>query len=294
MSENKNPPFLQGADNLRMAANMAGTSVGPTAGPVAPARGSLAAAARSCEAVAARTPPAHTCRQRLKLSFYFDGTGNNQDADVPTYEHSNVARMFRAAPEDSDKDGIYSFYIPGLGTYFMEINDKGESAGKAFGRRGEDRLQWALKKLQERRAAAKNLIGIDIAVFGFSRGAALARAFANRVQKLCDAAQTGGGWVLKGTTVAVDLYFLGLWDTVASVGLPKSLNNQTKLGLLRGAVWGDADAPEARMSDRNVATIAYGRPGADPSPSGIWSGPTAMRTGVPRWRSLPSSARAYT
>ena len=271
MSENKNPPFLQGADNLRLAANMAGTTVGPTSGPTAPATGTLAVAAKACEATAGRTPPAHTCRQRLKLNFYFDGTGNNQDADVATYEHSNVARMFRARQRDSEQDGIYSFYVPGLGTYFSEIGDNGESAGKAFGRRGEQRLQWALKKLQERRAMAKNLIGIDIAVFGFSRGAALARAFANRVQKLCDAAPSGTGWVLKGSTVAVDIHFMGLWDTVASVGLPKSVNNQTKLGLLRGAIWGDAEAPEARMSERSVATIAYGRPGADPAPSGLWS-----------------------
>jgi Uncharacterized alpha/beta hydrolase domain (DUF2235) len=271
VSENKNPGFLQGADNLRLAANMAGTTVGPTTGPTAPATGALAVAAKAREATAGRTPPAHTCHQRLKLSFYFDGTGNNRDADVPTYEHSNVARMFRAAPDDSAPDGIYSFYIPGLGTYFSEIGDNGESAGKAFGRRGEQRLQWALKKLQERRAMAKNLTCIDIAVFGFSRGAALARAFANRVQKLCDAAPTGAGWVIKGSTVAVDIYFMGLWDTVASVGLPKSVNNQTKLGLLRGAIWGDAEAPEARMSERSVATIAYGRPGADPAPSGLWS-----------------------
>ena len=67
MSENKNPPFLQGADNLRLAANMAGTNVGPTGGPAAPARGTLAVAAKAREASAARTPPAHTCRQRLKL-----------------------------------------------------------------------------------------------------------------------------------------------------------------------------------------------------------------------------------
>ena len=271
MSENKNPPFLQGADNLRLAANMAGTSVGPTGGPAAPARGTLAVAAKAREASAARTPPAHTCRQCLKLSFYFDGTGNNRDADVPTYEHSNVARMFRARQPDSDKDGIYSFYIPGLGTYFSDIGDNGESAGKAFGRRGEERLQWALKKLQERRAMAKNLIGIDIAVFGFSRGAALARAFANRVQALCEAATTGTGWVLKGSTVALDIYFMGLWDTVASVGLPKSVNNQSKLGLIIGGLRGDAAGPAARMSERDVATIAYGRPGADPAASNLWS-----------------------
>src|SRR5688572_337024 len=162
---------------------MAASAVGPSPSPPAPPRVALAAATSACEVESSKRPPVQTCRQRLKLSFYFDGTGNNRDADIPTYEHSNVTRMFRAAPEDSAEDGVYSIYVPGLGTYFMDINDPGESFGKAFGSKGEDRLQWALKKLQERRAAAKNLIGLDIAVFGFSRGAALARAFVNRIQK---------------------------------------------------------------------------------------------------------------
>lgn len=130
--DQKNPAFLQGAENLRLAANMAGTSVGPLACPAAPARSQFGNDARAREAQALRQPPAQTCQQRLKLTFYFDGTGNNRDADVPTYEHSNVARMFRAAPDDSVSLGIYSFYVPGLGTYFREINDRGESLGKAF------------------------------------------------------------------------------------------------------------------------------------------------------------------
>ena len=271
MSDNKNPPFLQGADNLRMAANMADVPTGKCAAPSAPARGRIAIAAKAMEADAERTPAAHTCKQRLKLSFYFDGTGNNQNADLPTFEHSNVARMFRARKIDSPKDGIYSYYIAGLGTYFREIGDLGGSRGLAFGGRGEARLQWALSKLQERRSAP-NVIGIDIALVGFSRGAALARAFANRIQKLCEGASTGNGWVLKGTNIGVEIYFMGLWDTVASTGLPKSLNNQSLLGLVAGAFRGSDDPPVQRMRERDVSVVAYGRPGADPSPSTIWSG----------------------
>jgi hypothetical protein len=68
MSEDKNPGFLQGADNLRIAANMAGTHIGHMGAPPAPARGSLAVAAKARQVTAARTPPAHTCRQWLSRS----------------------------------------------------------------------------------------------------------------------------------------------------------------------------------------------------------------------------------
>jgi Uncharacterized alpha/beta hydrolase domain (DUF2235) len=269
MNDKKNPGFLQGADNLRMAADMAGTNVAPLPAPQPAKRSPLSVAAKAREGSAARTPPTQTCKQRLKLSFYFDGTGNNRDADVPTYEHSNVARMFRARTPDSPPDGIFSFYIPGLGTYFMDVNDNGEDFGKAFGAKGEARLKWGLDKLEEKRKQAVNLIGIDIAVFGFSRGAALARAFANRVQKLCE--QKDGVWVLKGSNIAIDIYFMGLWDTVASVGLPKSVNNQSNLALIWGGLRQDSMEPSTHMSERSVVTIAYGKPGADPSRSGLWS-----------------------
>jgi hypothetical protein len=265
MSDEKSPAFLQSGESLRLAANMADAAVGVCAVAELPRRNSLAAATQALENNARREQPPQTCRQRLRLSFYFDGTGNNRDADLRTNEHSNVARMYHAAKDDSDKDGIYSFYIPGLGTYFMEIGDHGGDAGNGFGLRGEDRLQWALKKLQERQAAAPKLCSIDIALFGFSRGAALARAFANRVQKLCAAG--GSSMVLKGTQVAVSIYFMGLWDTVASTGLPKSANNQSVGDLVGGFIWGSNYPPAARMSDRDVRWIAYGQPGADPAPA---------------------------
>ena len=63
-------------------------------------------------------PPPHTCQQTLTLSFFFDGTGNNLDADVSTWEHSNVARLYRAHVLDNDAQGIYS----------CEVNDPGGSS----------------------------------------------------------------------------------------------------------------------------------------------------------------------
>lgn len=56
---------------------------------------------------------------------------------------------------------------------------------------------------------------INISVFGFSRGAAQARAFCNWFFELCE--KKDGAYTLAG--VPVRIYFLGIFDTVASVGL---------------------------------------------------------------------------
>lgn len=66
---------------------------------------------------------------------------------------------------------------------------------------------------------------IYVSAFGFSRGAAAARAFANWLVALCklDAELLGKpGTTLGGFPVTFD--FLGLFDTVASVGLANTLN----------------------------------------------------------------------
>lgn len=57
---------------------------------------------------------------------------------------------------------------------------------------------------------------INISVFGFSRGAALSRAFANRMVRACEA--NGSELLYKGIPLRV--CFLGLFDTVASFGFP--------------------------------------------------------------------------
>lgn len=66
--------------------------------------------------------------------------------------------------------------------------------------------------------------GIYLSVFGFSRGATKARSFSNWMQRMCelDAEMTGnsGQKTLGGIPVHFD--FLGLFDTVASVGLASS------------------------------------------------------------------------
>jgi hypothetical protein len=59
---------------------------------------------------------------------------------------------------------------------------------------------------------------LNIAVFGFSRGSAEARAFCNWLIECCS--EENGGYTLSG--VPIRFQFLGIFDTVASVGLADS------------------------------------------------------------------------
>ncbi len=51
--------------------------------------GSMATGAENVKPV-----PPSGCAQTVWLSFFFDGTGNNLDADVGTQKHSNVAKLY--------------------------------------------------------------------------------------------------------------------------------------------------------------------------------------------------------
>ena len=168
------------------------------------------------------------------------------------------------------------FYIPGLGTYFKDVDDPGNGMrGNGGGYKGEDRLQWAMRKLESCLARSDGRQTIHLALFGFSRGAALARAFALRIAEKCQR-RGDGTWrlVLGQRTSPVRLYFMGLFDSVASVGLPMGMNNtgtavtgQVSMGL----------ALSARNSS-DLEKIAFGSaPGADPAPGGFnghmdWAG----------------------
>ncbi|MEO9384571.1 phospholipase effector Tle1 domain-containing protein [Chromobacterium phragmitis] len=60
---------------------------------------------------------------------------------------------------------------------------------------------------------------LNVAVFGFSRGAAEARVFCRWLEKSCK--RDGDTWLFAGC-VPIRLQFLGIFDTVASVGLAHS------------------------------------------------------------------------
>lgn len=133
--------------------------------------------------------------------YAFDGTSNKDNPG--TGEDTNVLKFFQAVPEDSN-----NFYVEGVGTRYGVI---GAAVGGAFGAGGHDRVEEARAKLEEN--FARNDTDIDI--IGFSRGAALALDFANDIK---DGLLTVGSPPIR---------FLGLWDTVASFGVP---GNNVNLG----------------------------------------------------------------
>lgn len=166
------------------------------------------------------------------------------------------ASQWRAGEEDNN----YAVYISGVGTPFngkadnvldkaaIDLEDKvtGGLAGEGGTRRldfGQQQVNDALRNVLLSRAkgldksvqkyakegqsqsfaeVAKNLAKhrlikqINVSIFGFSRGAALARSFCNQWLWQCE--NNRGQLLYEGHPIR--FVFLGLFDTVASFGLP--------------------------------------------------------------------------
>lgn len=205
--------------------------------------------------------PFQDCRDVVHLSLFFDGTGNNWEKDAATKSWSNVGRMFDAAILDREKS-IYPIYIAGVGTpYNGKATGWLDSAGiwvedtlggLAFGsggdrrlRQGDDTVNDVLKKvlIANAQAASRELTTyavsateksfaevnevlsqhrlikiITMSLFGFSRGAALARAFSNRV--IGQSEKRGDD--LYFHSYRLRQQFMGVFDTVASFGVPST------------------------------------------------------------------------
>ena len=85
---------------------------------------------------------------------------------------------------------------------------------------------------------------IYVSTFGFSRGATQARVFMNWLQSLCklDAQLHGTGASMSLGGFNVEFDFLGVFDTVASVGLGNTLGSNFALKYLDGhGAWADAE-----------------------------------------------------
>lgn len=293
-------PAAQTAASLRgtgTASGANGTPMDPAIRAAPKSQPTLAQKATALVNAESGKPPASSCKQCLYVSFFFDGTGNNLKADTPTFEHSNVARMFRAYPLEDTTQGIFAVYIPGIGTLFPAAGDNGKGPipfvdhHNGMGGMGQSRLDFAFKELSkivaEAEARAQNptnkIVWIKLAVFGFSRGATLARAF---VRDLLDVKL--GRTIVQGTAAfwkdgryPLSIEFMGLWDSVASVGLPMSANNvrafrssrRTGGNVGRSIVNGLLNSHPESM---RAVDLAFGKPGADPSPGsadghGAWA-----------------------
>ncbi len=185
----------------------------------------ISRAARLAPAALGSPHNAASCITDVWFSVFFDGTNNSlydEDPRPPEQQaYSNIARLYFAHELRNASKAIESAYIQGVGTKFAEIGDGGGVAGSATGYMGMERIDWAEKRLKfavdTQKARGLKVNTVHVAVFGFSRGATLARAFVNRLAK--QARQQAGQWLRDGA--AFRIYFLGLFDTVASVGLPR-------------------------------------------------------------------------
>jgi len=129
--------------------------------------------------------------------YAFDGTWNS-DEDDPK-EDTNVVRFTELY------EGNNTEYVAGVGTRFGKL---GHILGGLFGSGGRTRISEMYDELCDNWEQGDKVIDI----VGFSRGAALAVHFANKLGE-------EGVKLSKGHVEKVRVRFLGVWDIVGSFGL---------------------------------------------------------------------------
>ncbi|AJW95895.1 T6SS phospholipase effector Tle1-like catalytic domain-containing protein [Burkholderia gladioli] len=177
------------------------------------------------------------CRLYPALSFFFDGTNNNMERDRLLNKHSNVAKLFRAALIPNRFE-LKPTYLPGVGTSFKFIkvagytdhlkDDEGGVLGLGLGAGGDLRIRFALGEFSRLLEVEfgpgswAHMREVTVAIFGFSRGATEARAFARRlIEQKCINRNGLFYWrAPNGVHIPLRINFMGIFDTVASVGGP--------------------------------------------------------------------------
>lgn len=154
-----------------------------------------------------------------QVGIFFDGTGKNRDVDIPKGCESNIAKLYSLYSTDpyiyKDTIEIQSIgkkYLRGVGSC-VGSRLIGGLTGNGARRRLTDAYEFVKRHFDEPRNVDCEHKFVD--VFGFSRGASLARHFVNMLMHL---GVTVGDSENKHTGVVVR--FLGIFDTVASFGIP--------------------------------------------------------------------------
>ncbi|KAK7442224.1 hypothetical protein VKT23_016195 [Stygiomarasmius scandens] len=182
-------------------------------------------------------PPKHPFRT---LILCFDGTGDQFDLD-----NSNIVTFFSMLKKD-DRAQQMVYYQAGIGTYTSPQTATPLMA--KFSKTLDEAVAWNLHAhvMGGYEFLMQNYVAGDrICIFGFSRGAYTARSLAGMIHKVgvlpaCNHQQVPFaykmytstdelGWkqsnaFKKTFSIDVDIEFIGVWDTVNSVGLiPKRL-----------------------------------------------------------------------
>lgn len=127
---------------------------------------------------------------------------------------------------DQDVNGT-AWYMNGVGRDDADSGIRTNWSDAADGNTGRERVDYMLKQLDDyiNDLTFNKDTRVNIDMVGFSRGAAMARDFSNRV----DAWIKEGRW--KEKTPCVQMRYLGLWDTVAQFGLNGADNGSWQLAI---------------------------------------------------------------
>lgn len=218
------------------------------------------------------------------LVLCFDGTGDQFDSD-----NSNVVLLFSMLMKDSPSEQMV-YYQAGIGTY--TIPQIATPMWSNFSKTLDEMIAWNLDA--HVMAGYEFLMtnyqsGDKICLFGFSRGAYTARALAGMVHKVgllprCNHQQVPFaykmftrtdevGWkqstaFKKAFTMDVDIEFIGVWDTVCSVGLiPRTLpftSSNTAIRTFRHALSLDEHRAKFKANHYNYPTEEEGKLGTQP------------------------------
>ncbi|RDB16517.1 hypothetical protein Hypma_002728 [Hypsizygus marmoreus] len=195
-------------------------------------------------------PPADSPGRSRTLVLCFDGTGDQFDSD-----NSNIVELFTMLKKD-DRDQQLCYYQAGIGTYTTP--EIASPLMAKISKTLDEAIAWNLNShvMDGYEFLMQNYKANDrICIFGFSRGAYTARALAGMIHKVgllpaCNHQQipfayrmftdvSELGWkqsnaFKKAFSVNVKIEFIGVWDTVDSVGLiPRRLPFTTSNTIVR-------------------------------------------------------------
>ena len=154
------------------------------------------------------------------ILFAFDGTENTDDQnwnDAHDSSPSNVLRFRDLYASDNGQ----SRYITGVGVIHKDLYGYDDihapllDAGVAWS--GPERIERMVEYFKDEADAFDDGIAMDVDIIGFSRGAAQARDFANRI----NASTINGAYRYvnkegQQSCQKINFRFMGLWDTVLS------------------------------------------------------------------------------
>ncbi|RFA29413.1 hypothetical protein CAI21_10155 [Alkalilimnicola ehrlichii] len=155
-----------------------------------------------------------------QFGLFADGTDNNRsrDREHETKRPTNVAKLYELYPEIIG-GAVRRRYVEGVGTRNGEERNFSDLLDLGIAHRFGRRIAEAIAQIQTffRRFPSAAFGYLDL--FGFSRGAALIRALVNAIHHIngTDPGYWGGPVVV--------IRFVGLFDTVGSVGRPGNNRN---------------------------------------------------------------------